>query len=664
MILTKIRLKNFKRFRKETEINLDIQNKEKNIVLIEAMNGVGKTSILQAVQWAFFGLDNSDFQRFLNYDARSENDFSMQITLEYNDNDFSPCKIVRTYEWLHDWSIPKAKLELYISWELQDPSPELWDDYLNKNFPKEVSNFFFFDGEKLQYLIDPKDPKKVKSAIEKILGIETIRNLRDAIIDLKSWALREIQALNVDKKIQIKEQQLIEQGDKKAAIKNKIDDGKIKLNELTSRKALIDIELTTLAKKWLTKEKLDERDNLLKKLSEKNAEIAKLDDILIQFRERFLDRFLLSTFWPLLKEQISKEESINHSKHLSNISDDLINKIVISLYEPRCIIWNEALSKDQKMQVFWVIKNTLTGWSLDSSDDLVLELSWKSENLIYWFMKGLDEADSIKVNDILDQKVTSINIRDAIERKIEDIDREIDLSTWGDSIDNLYQVSIEISQDITKSEIELNDLEVSLNKSNIEIQRLQREIEENMLQNVWVEEKKRYLDLLNRLNAVFDSHITSLASNTKRKLEEKTFQMFSLLVNSNVYSWVEITDDFEVKLIDKSGNHQDALNSGHMQILMTSMLWWLEQLSDYKLPIIIDTPLARLDPVHRTNMLEKYFSVAGWQVIILSQPSEITDEDKRNPLFNKHLRDTEYVKMVFNPVMLQTEVQYININNI
>ncbi len=71
MILTKLRLRNFKRFRKETEINLDVQNKERNIVLVEAMNGVGKTSILQAVQWAFFGLDNSDFQRFLNYDARS-----------------------------------------------------------------------------------------------------------------------------------------------------------------------------------------------------------------------------------------------------------------------------------------------------------------------------------------------------------------------------------------------------------------------------------------------------------------------------------------------------------------------------------------------------------------------------------------------------------------
>jgi DNA sulfur modification protein DndD len=140
--------------------------------------------------------------------------------------------------------------------------------------------------------------------------------------------------------------------------------------------------------------------------------------------------------------------------------------------------------------------------------------------------------------------------------------------------------------------------------------------------------------------------------------------MFSLLINSNVYSRVEITDDFEVRLIDRSWNHQDSLNSGHIQILMTSMLWWLEQLSYFKLPIIIDTPLARLDPIHRKNMLEKYFSNAWWQVIILSQPSEITDWDKNNPLFSNHLKDWKFIQMNFNPDLLQTEVDYININSI
>ncbi len=40
MIITKLRFKNFKRYKKETEIDLDVSNKEQNIVLLMAENGL------------------------------------------------------------------------------------------------------------------------------------------------------------------------------------------------------------------------------------------------------------------------------------------------------------------------------------------------------------------------------------------------------------------------------------------------------------------------------------------------------------------------------------------------------------------------------------------------------------------------------------------------
>jgi DNA sulfur modification protein DndD len=661
MIITKLTLKNFKRFRTETVLDLEVFNKDQNIILIEALNGVWKTSILQAIQWVFFWLDNSEFHRYLNYDARSDWDYSILISLEYNDNDFNPCKITRLYRWINSESIPNQKLEFFIAWVNQDISPELWDDYLNKNFPKEISNFFFFDWEKLQYLIDPKDPKKVKGAIEKILGIETIRNLRDTIIDLKSVALREIQSLNVDKKIQIKELQLSEQEKKKEDIKTQINDLRNQNSLLVDRRNKADIELSLLAKNGLTKERLNERDSLLWILNSKNSEIKALDESLTVFREKFLDRFLLTWFsWSLLT-QVSKEEEIKGRNQLSSIPENILEDIISGLYEPKCIIWGEILSENDKEKILHVLKSIISGKS-QTDFSIILDLNTKSVNLLSNFLQSIGESNKVKVSDIIEQKVNLVNVRDAVQRKIEDIDREMDLSSGSLSIDSLYQESLTLSQEITKIELQLTGYEDSLNRVNLEIQRLQREIEESMIQNSGLEEKRKYIDVLNRLNSVFDSYITSLAINTKKKLEEKTFDMFSLLINSNVYSRVEITDNFEVRLIDRSWNYQDALNSGHIQILMTSMLWGLEQLSDFKLPIIIDTPLARLDPIHRKNMLEKYFSKAWWQVIILSQPSEITNEDKNNSLFSDHLKDWKFIQMNFNPDLLQTEVDYININ--
>jgi DNA sulfur modification protein DndD len=52
-------------------------------------------------------------------------------------------------------------------------------------------------------------------------------------------------------------------------------------------------------------------------------------------------------------------------------------------------------------------------------------------------------------------------------------------------------------------------------------------------------------------------------------------------------------------------------------------VWGLAQTSQLNLPIIIDTPLSRLDSIHRDNIVTKYFPNAAEQVIILSTDTEI-----------------------------------------
>jgi len=52
-------------------------------------------------------------------------------------------------------------------------------------------------------------------------------------------------------------------------------------------------------------------------------------------------------------------------------------------------------------------------------------------------------------------------------------------------------------------------------------------------------------------------------------------------------------------------------------------LWALAKTSGRPLPMIIDTPLARLDSHHRRLLIENYFSKASHQVLILSTDTEI-----------------------------------------
>jgi DNA sulfur modification protein DndD len=69
-----------------------------------------------------------------------------------------------------------------------------------------------------------------------------------------------------------------------------------------------------------------------------------------------------------------------------------------------------------------------------------------------------------------------------------------------------------------------------------------------------------------------------------------------------------------------------SLSAGEKQIYAIAMLWALARTSGRPLPMIIDTPLARLDSEHRAKLVERYFPRASHQVILLSTDTEIDEQ--------------------------------------
>ena len=85
------------------------------------------------------------------------------------------------------------------------------------------------------------------------------------------------------------------------------------------------------------------------------------------------------------------------------------------------------------------------------------------------------------------------------------------------------------------------------------------------------------------------------------------------------------SNTLNIKYLSEEGKEvpQDSLSAGEQQLMVISILWALAICSKKKLPVIIDTPLSRLDSLHRTALINTYFPNAGEQTIILSTDSEI-----------------------------------------
>ena len=111
------------------------------------------------------------------------------------------------------------------------------------------------------------------------------------------------------------------------------------------------------------------------------------------------------------------------------------------------------------------------------------------------------------------------------------------------------------------------------------------------------------------------------------KLSAMATQCFHELVDKDsLVSQILIDPDtLDVTMLDLDGREllKNQLSAGEQQMFAISIVWALALSSGYKAPVIIDTPMARLDSAHRTNFVTKYLPAASSQVMVLSTDEEI-----------------------------------------
>jgi DNA sulfur modification protein DndD len=195
MILERIALENFRQFKGRQEIIFsDIR--DRNVTLVHAENGFGKTTLLNALLWALYGRDGftDDFEKpdsliheGLAHQAKDKSKVaaSVELTFSHDGDRYILSRELTLAEQLNDSR--RARLTLQVMRDGQTMTLDNPQRRIQAIVPDGIAGFLFFNGERIDHLAMEKNSAEVTAAIHQMLGLKL---LRSTIEDLQHTNVR------------------------------------------------------------------------------------------------------------------------------------------------------------------------------------------------------------------------------------------------------------------------------------------------------------------------------------------------------------------------------------------------------------------------------------------------------------------------------------------
>lgn len=638
-----IELANIFAYRGRSRIDLTGCTSSQNIVVISGANGTGKTSLLNAVKLLFVGAQDPDIRRVgFGRESISAKQFVLgqpgrwygvfnRLAHEAGD----PAHVAM--EWQDDGHVFRAEREFSLTGPppgyverltvLRDgvalPEPEL---ALQKILPREVAPFFFFDGEQIQSIADSEIGRE-QAEIERLLGLSFIVEL-----------YRQVEAYGNDKK--------------RAGL------------PAEARVQLVKVENAV-------------REASAKVDAEQRSRVALEEEIVAQERER---RYL-DTERNRLRTGISEAErkrAIGRIAALGAQRDKLAGDIADAL--PPEAPWLTHL--DLVKRAFQVLEDQLAGAGdagmvqrlhADFADTLLLRLGEEMPQLV------LDESQRARLRAAVSASLESLGIaRGSIANPLLDSlspkeierlrDRYLVWSKSGAQVAASHAEQLRLIRQLTHEQFQaqrdLDDAELTSDEArkrfeelSLRISNLDEAIRVNTVKMTEhrIEEERAQRDLAIQSSAVqrqsaelekVGAHNSAYKFSNKVKLALETYRerrrglirssvegrlnvrIATLLAPSHLIHSVALDDKFRMTYFDANGQEvaRYSISAGMRQLVAMSMLWALKDQAARPMPVIIDTPLGRIDRENRALLMSEYFPAAGNPLILLPTDTEFGEE--------------------------------------
>lgn len=341
--------------------------------------------------------------------------------------------------------------------------------------------------------------------------------------------------------------------------------------------------------------------------------------------EKSLPFSLLGGFFDGIRQQIENERESLQGEAIKEHAEELAKKIVRVVEEPEPI-YNERLSDEKMVELEKRIFNLLREGDAQAATDKLLNLSDRDAARILQKIEELENSDVFLIKPLVEEK-------QELEVELKKIESSLNSGSATESEQELFgQLQEEMEScatQIGRKTEQLRILEEDILSLEKKVREIEIEIEKLYEKHNVSKEKSDFINECDAIAGLLNQFIVRMRKSKVHLLQEKTFEMYKLLSSkSGLIKDITIDEkSYEVKISDRNGHEikKSGLSAGEKEVFALSLLWGLSQTSQLNLPIIIDTPLSRLDSTHRDNIIRNYFPNAGDQVIILSTDTEIDE---------------------------------------
>jgi DNA sulfur modification protein DndD len=636
MIFKKLTLVNFGVYRGRHIFNLS-PGSEQPIVLFGGKNGAGKTTLLEAIRLCLYGPlalsqpqrpSKAVYEQYLRGRIhRTGNGVvpieraCLALEFEYATAGETNHYIIQR-EWQNHGSRFTETLQVTENGRrLSDVDVAQWQDFLTDLIPPGLSQLFFFDGEKIQALAEESHHNQaLAQAIKALLGLNIVEQLQ---ADLSIYRRRQQKQGDLDSAARRLE--LLE--DEQADIRRSQQELETQATQLTH-------QLDTL------EEKITVQDGQIKRVGggfasrreeataaqiRLEAEIEQIENEIRELCAGLLPFSLAPEYTTALKEQLLREGVYQRWEASRDFIEQRLDDIAAEVQQ--AAFW-EGTGAELLVGLQQAVSERVTA-TLRRAVELPEEIGQtelrhmvsppEARQLLTWVEQSQTETP---------QRLHTLTERLAGCRR-ELAENEAALKRVP-SDDVLAPLVEELNQLIEQK----GGITTRLSQLEAEQNRLQRQAEDVNRKVIRMKEKQfRHRSLSGRVQTVVEVELTlndfteQLTRLRVKQLQAAFMENFNLLCRKErLIEAAEIDPhDFSITLYrdGEQATPKTDLSAGEKQIYAIAMLWALRQVSGRPLPMIIDTPLGRLDRDHRRNLINHYFPHASHQMIIFSTDTEV-----------------------------------------